>query len=210
MFMRESVVKNTGLYPVFAESCMKNSDWSHFISLPVGYLGSHRNEVIKRYDESFGKENWRVVWFDKEKKKILDFQRMCTYYERSYHMYLEKNPEPIEFLQSRASNVCAEDASDLESDCNYLIQNGKRTQLLAIAIRNVMSLMKKEFCGQELIYLRGPKMVYRICEQLDPKVVPFCNPEKIFDPWYGESERILFSVEDFYQNNRFLQIRRKK
>ncbi len=204
------VVRNAGLYPVFEESQNHDSKWGRPIPIPIGYLGTRRDQVKNHFDENYGDGNWRVVWYDKKKRTILDFLRMCVYYyQKSYFEFLSGNPHLVEFLQTNALNVCAEDASDLEAGCNYLVQKGKRTQILAIVVRNVMADMGIEFRGKELIYLRGPKISYEICRKLDPRVVPFCNPEKIFHSWYSENEKKPFSVEDFYQNNKFLQLRRR-
>ncbi len=206
----KDVLKHTGLYPVFAENYVRSSEWGYPIPIPIGYLGSRRNEIRKRYDENIGEGNWRVVWGDKQSKKIYDFYRMCEYYRRSYFEFLKERPDILEFLQLNCANVCTWDDSDRFAGCNYLDQNGEKTQLLAITIRNVMVDLKLEFYGQGIIYLMGSRMSHEICKELHPKKVPFCKPEMIFFPHYEEIEKEPFSVEDFYQNNRFLQIRRRK
>lgn len=205
--MRKKEVREiigSGIYPRFGWTTLLDSRWKTLV--PVGHLGLSRNEFSKRMDDTFGIGRWRLAHFFQS--FFICFSEVCNLYQRSYREYFKKRPDLLHELIFTANQICAEDSSDLCAGCNYFMQEGKRTQILAIAIRNVLVDLGLELRGRELVYLRGQKAAYPFCRELQPEVVPFCYPGEIIVPWYDDNQT-PFSVEDFYINNRYLQVWRK-
>lgn len=191
----------SGIYPRFYRASPDDSRWKTLI--PVGHLGVSRNEFCNRMDSTFGIDMWRLAHYFKG--YFIDYIEVCKLYQKSYAAYLQKRMDLVEKLVMIAGQICAEDASDLVSGLDYFEQNGERTQILAIALRNVLVDMGLELRGREIVYLRGPKTAHSFCEELQPETVPFIYPEEIVKPWHEENKEV-FSVEHFYIHNRYLQV----
>jgi hypothetical protein len=197
-------IMGSGLYSRLSRTTPKDPRWKTLF--PVGHLGLSRNEFSMRMDNTFGIGRWRLVHFFQG--FFIGFSEVCNLYQRSYREYFKKKMDLLHKLTFTANQICAEDASDLCAGCNYFMQEGERTQILAIAIRNVLVDLNFELRGRELVYLRGPKAIYPFCSELQPEIVPFCYPAEIIVPWYDDNQK-PFSVEDFYINNRYLQVWRE-
>jgi len=80
------------------------------------------------------------------------------------------------------------------------------THLQDIAIRRVVERRDWKFHGSELVQIRGDTTLWG--SRLDPGKVPFHRPELIVSPplvsWWNKN-----SIEDFYQSNKFLQVKWK-
>lgn len=166
-----------------------------------GFAGKKRDELRKQYDNTYGKENWRIAWQwgDEAVEKELAWQMYEDgYYKDSYNReYLWKE------LISKASDVYDHQESDAESGLDYLIQNGKSTHLQDISIRRVLLRRGWKFQGSELIQIRSHASYWG--KMLSPGRVPFHEPQMIVVPhlksWWDEN-----SIEDFYQSNKILQV----
>lgn len=169
-----------------------------------GYLGKHRNEKFKEWNEKYGEGNWRLVW--KVSETFVDLLGVCTLYEDAYFEFLKNNPEILQQLINEASNVYDDEPSNVNSGFDYTKQETPRTHLQDIAIRRSLIRMGLWFRGKELIRIRQEKGTHPLSMTLSPGRVPFHRPELIEKP---EIERWWHpgTVESFYQSNRFLQIK---
>lgn len=184
---------------------LNNKDWE-FIERP-SYSGKHRNERHKRYDEEYGKGNWRIVW-QLRNGLILDFLGICALYEDAYHEFLLIHPTVLDQLINEASNVYDDEPNNVESGLNYLNQETIRTHIQDIAIRNSLIRMGKWFQGEELIRIRDVKGTHPFSMTLSPGRVPFHLKALIKKPevegWWKPG-----SVEAFYQSAKIFQVRKK-
>jgi hypothetical protein len=108
-------------------------------------------------------------------------------------------------LTDIAKDVWDSSESDIESGLDYTIQKGKATHIQDIAIRNVASIRGFEFKGNDLIQIRSHKTYWG--EQFSPGKIRLHLPSLIISPreagWWD-----INSVEDFYQSNKVLQIKK--
>jgi hypothetical protein len=106
---------------------------------------------------------------------------------------------------NEASEVYDHELRDIESGLDYLVQKGSATHIQDIAIRNVAFKRGYKFRGKEPVQIHSKKSFYG--SELTPGVVPFHEPELIKKPhvvgWWKKD-----SVEDFYQSNKTLQVRK--
>ena len=170
-----------------------------------GYLGKHRDEKFKEWDEKYGKGNWRLAW--KAGETFVDFLGVCALYEDSYFEFLRNNPAILNQLITEASNVYDDEPSNVESGFDYAKQETKRTHIQDIAIRRSLIRMGFWFRGRELIRIRQEKGTHPLSVTLSPGRVSFYRPDFIERPelkgWWCPA-----TVESFYQSNRFLQIKK--
>jgi len=110
---------------------------------------------------------------------------------------------------NEAKNVYDIEEKDIESGFDYSKQQGNATHLQDIAIRRVVMRRGWKFKGKKLIQIRLGKEVKNKdwANELDPGRLQFHLPELIKKPnlkgWWDKD-----SVEDFYQSNKILQIKK--
>jgi hypothetical protein len=168
-----------------------------------GYMGKRRIEKYLEFDKKYGKGNWEIVWEWGE--MILDFKGACKIYEDAYFFDSMNRVDLWKHIFSIASNVYDNNTTNINSGLDYKIQEAISIHIQDIAVRNVGLRRGWKFKGDQLIQIRGPKTEGY---ELMPGIVPFHNPELILAPniapkWAGER-----SVESFYQNNRWLVVKR--
>lgn len=166
-----------------------------------GVFGLKRDEILKGYDEVFGKNKWRIV--HQYCGKTLNFLETCKLFEEAYFQDSLNRQDLWLNLMNSGSDVYDLDLTDIESGLNYEIQNGKGTHIQDIAIRNVFVRRNFVFEGQEPIQIRSCAKTFGYL--LSPYSVKFHKPEHILQPhldglWKPDS------VESFYQSNKLLQI----
>jgi len=171
-----------------------------------GYFGTKRDKKYAEYDSQYGKGNWRISW--EWNDKYLSFGQACQIYETAYFVDSQNRFELWFGLMNEASEVYDIEEKDVESGLDYLVQKGPATHIQDIAIRNVALKRGFKFKGKELVQIRGSRSKKTFYgEELHPGVVPFHEPELIRTPhvvgWWKKD-----SVEDFYQSNKTLQIRK--
>jgi hypothetical protein len=168
-----------------------------------GIFADKKSEIFKGYDDMYGKGNWRIM--HKFGNDYLDFLSVCGLYEEAYLADSFRRPELWDELRKSASNVYDLDESDVFSGLDYLIQNNVATHLQDIVIRNVFVRRGWKFEGDRLYQIRSKAEPFGV--KLSPGRVPFHKPEMIIGPhmtdWWDYN-----SVEDFYQSNKVLQIRK--
>ncbi len=167
-----------------------------------GYLGKHRDEKQKEWDQKYGKGNWQLVW--QWGDQTLDFLGACMIYEDAYFNFLKLRPEILGRLVSEASEVYDDEPSNITSGLNFLAQETKRTHMQDIAIRRCVVRFGTWFQGQKPIRIRQEKGNHELSMILSPGRAPFHMPEKIIQPqltgwWHPDT------VESWYQSNKVLQ-----
>ena len=174
-------------------------DWAVILG-ERGYAGSRKADINAGFNEKFGVDNWKKVWF--VDGKVEPREAILKYYEDGYFHFLNDNPAILEWLVNTASEVYDIDPSNVDSGLDYSIQECSATHLQDIAVRNVLKRLGKEFAGDHLVEIRGQESEAYV---LNPGQVPFHKPELIIGEykktWWKEN-----SVEDFYQRNKALLI----
>lgn len=170
-----------------------------------GYLGKHRDEKFKKWDTKYGKGNWRLGWVFGSAR--LDFLGACRVYEDAYYEFLLKRPDILIQLVEEASDVYDDEPSNIHCGLDYTKQETKRTHVQDIAIRSCLARMGTWFTGEELIHIRQEKGNHPLSVTLSPGRVPFHQPGLIHKSSMAPKWANIGSVEDFYQSNRYLQVK---
>lgn len=183
---------------------MKKSLWKT-VERP-GFFGKKKAEKYKIYDDKYGEGNWRVMW--KWNGLTISWLDACLLYEDAYFEDSKKREDLWMELISEAKDVYDHDKSDVKSGLDYLIQDGPATHIQDITIRRVVLLRRCwKFEGKKLIQIRSHSKYWG--ELLSPGRVRFHKPQHILDPpiefdvWWNPN-----SVEDFYQRNKVLQVKK--
>lgn len=175
-----------------------------------GYSGARRDARLKAWDETYGKGNWRIVW--KIGDQFVDYLGACALYEDAYFAFMTgTHPEVTSKLVAAASNIYDDAPSNVDSGFDYTKQETNRTHIQDIAIRRVLLRAGLWFRGPELIQIRHSVGKHPLSMTLSPGKIPFHRPDLLepaydrpnHERWYDDS-----SVEDFYQRNKYLQVRR--
>lgn len=196
------------VYPMFGDWQLASGN-----SAP-GYFGAKRDQKVAEYDNDFGSGNWAFAWLlgDELRSQTVNYEMACELYELSYYHYLNDNPEILHELVLAAGNVYDDAPSNVQSGFDYNHQETNRTHIQDIAIRNAVYKLGRCFEGRELVQIRG-KEGHSLSKVLSPGVVPYHNPIMISTPsnldelyskrWWKEG-----SVEDFYQRNKRIIVKR--
>jgi len=168
-----------------------------------GIFGDKKTEIINGYNSKYGLGNWRIAHrYDVD---FIDFIGACKLFEESYFQDSIGRESLWMDLRKAALDVYDIDDSDRGSKLNYLIQDNVATHIQDIAIRNVFKRRGWSFDGDEFIQIRGNAKPFGC--KLTPGRVPFHEPQYIHAPhldgWWD-----VDSVEDFYQSNKVLQVRK--
>jgi len=167
-----------------------------------GYFGKKRDEIHKKYDEVYGKGNWRIAYFWMNDIVSRDFA--IQIYEDAYYEFLKKEKNLLKWLVSTAKDVYDNSPSNINSGLDYNIQETDSNHLQDISIRRVVRRLGRKFEGNELIEIRSSSSEGNV---LSPGKVPFHLPQHIKEPhlegWWSKD-----SIEDFYQSNKIIQFRK--
>lgn len=191
---------------------LRMSEWKS-IKRP-GYFGRRRDERINEFNTKYGEGNWRLAWILPVANATLTdplpfhftFEEACRQlYEESYFQYFKDRPEDIDYACQFGE--CIDNAiTNVNSGRDYLKQEAFSTHIQDIALRNVLHRLGRKFEGPpDLILTIRSKDTDGI--RFGPGEVPFFNPDLIMTPslcpkWAGQD-----SVEDFWQSNKWLQIK---
>ncbi len=167
-----------------------------------GVFGLRKAEILDQYDRQFGIDNWRVA--HRYADQFIGFIDVCHLFEEAYLKDSFSREDLWQSLRGAAKDVYDIDESDTLSALDYLIQENRGTHIQDIAIRNVFQTRGWTFQGNELVQIRGCAKPFGV--KLTPGRVPFHQPEYIVVP-HLEGWWDVNSVEDFYQSNKFLQVR---
>lgn len=174
-----------------------------------GYLGKKRDEVHARWDGEYGKDNWRIAY--QWGGLVVPREMGIQLYEDGYYEFLSKEQETLDWLVSTASDVYDTAPTNVQAGLSYTHQETSNNHLHDVAIRRAVLRLGEWFRGDHLVHVRWKGSEgYRI----NPGVVPFHLPERIVPGEikdYGGKGTWWFekTIEDFYQRNKVLQVRRK-
>ena len=169
-----------------------------------GYSGKKRDEKYAGWDGKYGRDNWRIAWLWNGGAVEREFSYHL--YETSYGFDSFKREDLWKELLKEACDVYDMSQKDTESGLDYFIQQDIATHLQDIAIRRVVATRGWRFEGSKLVQIRSHDE--RWGKLLSPGKVHFHLPELIVSPhlkgWWD-----CDSVEDFYQSNKVLQLRKQ-
>ena len=171
--------------------------------LRVGYLGAGREKFVDRMNKLFGEGSWTIGYV--VEGKPITREDALGLYQKSYTNFLQANPEFTERLLREARDVYDTNISNTQSGFDWHHQEDTRSHLQDIAVRRAVRDLGREFAGTKLMQIRGQDSDL---PELNPGRVPFVLPECISNnrefvaPWIQAN-----SVEDFWQNNKFVFIK---
>ena len=170
-----------------------------------GQTGFKKNELYNEWNFNYGKDNWRKAHiFNGQILLKPDIFFIC---EDAYYHHSLTNPELWYELLSQARDIYDMKIEEVESGIDYNKQH-EYTRFHDICIRRVVLRRGWKFTGDKLIQIRyeedKPDYFSNI---FDPGKVPFHLPLLIEKPniegWWNKE-----SVEDFYQSNKVLQVKK--
>lgn len=170
-----------------------------------GYFGRRRNEIVASFDKEYGIEKWRLVWAI-ENDEPQEFADAChIFYELSYLHYFQHSAEALDFVCSYGE--CIDNAmTNIQSGLDYTKQEAFSTHIQDIAVRNVLNKLGREFRGpkSKILVIRSPDSEgYRF----GPGNIHFFAPSLIHQPSLRPPWANARSVEDFWQSNKWLQVK---
>lgn len=140
----------------------------------TGYFGTNRNEIYGRYDNSYGKGNWRIVW--QWGSEIIEKPEALQIYEDEYYEYFKANLNVLKWLVETASDVYDTASSNIEAKFSYNIQETINNHIHDVAIRRAVLRNGVLFHGDHLMHVRPGKEG----EKLGPHLIPFHLPYMIY------------------------------
>jgi len=184
-----------------------------------GYFGRSRDQKFAALDAEFGQGNWRVRWCislpapHRIARLGFDFEYACkNFYEMSYLAYLIFNSAELDYICS-FEEVIDNGISNITSGFDYNKQESNATHIQDIAIRKVLKRLGLHFRPSKsamidphkVLVVRGPDTSGG---HLNPGQVPFIWPHLIEMPSMRPDWAKPWSVEDFWQSNKYIQVRR--
>jgi len=182
-----------------------------------GYFGKKRNEIQERYDKQYSPSNWRIAW--EFGKLVLPQSEALQLYEDGYYEHFKTNPELLNWLVSNFSNVFDTAPSNVKAEFSYNMQETPSNHIHDVAIRRAVLRRGVWFSGNKLLEVRS---IDEEGWKLSPCNIPFHLPHMIYSgqtkyngqprdfvanpPWWI-LRGIKGSVEEFYQQNKLLQIK---
>lgn len=169
-----------------------------------GPTGFEREERAKQWNEAYEGEWRKVHMFGSQ---ILSKPEVFFVCEDAYYHHSLEQPNLWKRLREAASDVYTVHPLEVESSLDYSKQLDY-TRFHDIAIRRVLLRRGWEFEGSDLVQIRlNEPGAHELSEVFDPGKMPFHAPKKINRPslegWWDKD-----SVEDFYQSNKILQVKR--
>jgi hypothetical protein len=171
-----------------------------------GFSGKNRDKKHSAWDQEYGQGNWRTAW--KWNGTIVTRDFAYQLYEDGYYSDSDSIVARIEAwkeLLHESRDVYDIEERDVESGLDYLVQKGTATHLQDISVRRVVQRRGWKFEGDKLIQIRKHDTYFG--DRFSPGRVRFHMPEFIENPriesWWDHN-----SIEDFYQSNKVLQVKK--
>ena len=175
-----------------------------------GYMGKQRKQVLEKLNSWFGREQWQFM-YHLPNGSLISYEAGIELYQEAYKEYFDKNPQIINDLIENYRNVYDVSPAHVtgnEKDYDYDLYSGNQAHIQDVAIRRIIRDKGLTFKGNKLLQIRGKKTQGYY---LNPGVVPFHKPElinrkisdKIYRKWWNKN-----SVEDFYQSNRVVVLKK--
>ncbi len=181
-----------------------------------GYLGTSRDEIQSGWNNRYGKGNWRIAW--QFGGLVLERPEAIQIYEDAYYEFFKNNKRELTWLVNTASDVYDTAESNILARFSYDVQETPNNHIHDVAIRRAVLRNGVWFSGDHLVHVRPEKEG----DRFGPQKIPFHLPEMIFrgeikykgevrdfsqnPPWWL-TMGIEDSVEQFYQQNKVLQVR---
>lgn len=172
-----------------------------------GFFGRRKAQKVADLNRLHGVDNWRLVWhLSGREEGAREFLTACKdFYEESYWLWFQERPEEVDRVCSYGE--CIDNApTNVASGIDYSVQEASSTHIQDIAVRNVLARLGRRFEGpsDRILVIRSRDSdgyVY------GPGNIPFMAPNLIEQPSKCPAWANTGSVEDFWQSNKFLQIR---
>ena len=168
-----------------------------------GYFGAKRDQKIAALNEKYGEDNWTLVWWSKDTDYALEYEKACrVFYEYSYWRYLSDHPELVDWI-CEYKECFDNDITNIQSGCDYTIQEAYSTHIQDIAVRNCLKQFGRWFQGtrDELLQIRSHSSNGF---KLGPGNLPYFDPKAICEPSKCPHWANKGSVEDFWQSNKYV------
>ncbi|HLC53400.1 MAG TPA: hypothetical protein VJK03_02555 [Candidatus Nanoarchaeia archaeon] len=181
-----------------------------------GYFGNKRDEMLMQYDFRYGKGRWKIAW--QWGKQVIERSEALQIYEDGYYEHFKAKPELLDWLTENFSDVYDTAPSNINAKFSYEIQETVNNHLHDVAIRRAVLRQGRWFTGEKLLEVRSTNGEGWI---LSPCNVPFHLPDMIYQgetkyqgeerdfeqspPWWI-TKGVNGSVEEFYQQNKILQV----
>ena len=182
-----------------------------------GYFGDKRDELQSEWNNQFGDKNWRIAWEFGE--SILLRPEALQLYEDGYYEHFKVQSKLVDWLTKSFSGVYDTAPSNIESGFSYDVQETPNNHLHDVTIRRAVMRLGRKFSGDKLLEVRSTDGEGWV---LSPCNIPFHLPQMIYagqikykgeerdfsinPPWWIK-RGVKNSVEQFYQQNKLLQIR---
>jgi hypothetical protein len=138
-----------------------------------------------------------------------DFLQACKkYYEASYIEWFKKRPEELDFVCSFGECI-DNDYTNISSGTDYNRQESWATHIQDIAVRNALIHFGRKFEGDRdsvLIIRSKDSAGYKY----GPGNIPLFRPELIMQPTMCPRWASAGSVEDFWQSNKWVMVKRER
>ena len=182
-----------------------------------GYFGNKRDKLQAGFDRQHGRDNWRIAW--EFGGLIVLRPEALQLYEDGYYEHFKNKPDLLEWLTRNFSNVFDTAPSNVEAGFSYDVQETPNNHIHDVAIRRAVLRRGEWFRGTKLLEVRSSDAEGWV---LSPCKIPFHLPHMIYrgaikykgqkrdfmtaPPWWI-TKGIKDSVEEFYQQNKVLQIK---
>jgi len=177
-----------------------------------GYFGKRRDLMHAQFDAAHGSGNWRLAWVvagfpQGAPALVYTFEQACKlFYEESYFQWLKQRPDDVDFI-CEFTECIDNSPTNVHSGLDYTAQETSSTHIQDIAVRNVLAKLGRHFTGKrtELLVIRSADSNgYKF----GPGNVPLYQPEIILQPSLCPQWANPGTVEDFWQSNKWLQVRK--
>ncbi len=174
--------------------------------LRPGFLGSQRLKFSEKLSHLFGDEDAGWSFEHKIQKRLLTPFFAYQLMQDAYQVFFQKNPAILNNLIEQYSDVYDNAPSNIQSGGQYFNQEvlEKGLHIHDIAIRKAVHSLGKEFQGNRLLEVRGPKSEGFY---LSPGEIEFHRPQLIpAEPFNGRKWWKDGTIEDFYQRTKTLVV----
>lgn len=173
-----------------------------------GFFGRRRDQIINELNRNHGEGNWELRWCTPAFPEGTNFVESCIiHYEFSYLQWFRDHMDELQYIAENYAECIDNAPTNVESGCDYTKQEAFSTHIQDIAVRNVMRFFSLKFKGPDdkiLVIRSADSEGYRF----GPGNIPFHDPLKIEQPSKCPKWAHPGSVEDFWQSNKWVMVKR--
>ncbi len=182
-----------------------------------GYFGDKRNGLHKDFDRNYGEGNWRIAW--QWGDQIIERSEALQMYEDGYYEHFKTDTGLADWVTKSFSNVYDTAPTNVEAKFSYDLQETPSNHIHDVSIRRALLRRGTWFSGERLLEVRSIDAEGWV---LSPCNIPFHLPHMIYEgqtkykgeerdftknpPWWIK-RGVKNSVEEFYQQNKVLQVK---